>query len=131
MQRMEFEQTVGKAQKISSSVKLLAGAAVFLGLALGVYLLVRASQKGPQPSLSDPQVKTAMIPIKGMTCASCVARVKKTLKSIDGVMEVDVSLEHREARVQYLHTKVSLERLAAAVNDLGYKAGTPTEEVTR
>lgn len=131
MQKMEFEQTVGKAQKICRSVKLLAGAAVFLGLALGVYLLVRAFQKGPQLSLSDPQVKTATIPIEGMTCASCVARVKKTLKSIDGVMEVEVSLEHRKARVQYLDTKVSLEGLAAAVNDLGYRAGTPTEEAPR
>lgn len=56
----------------------------------------------------------------------CVGRVKKTLKALEGVLEVAVSLEHRHAQVRYLETTMSPERLVAVINSLGYKAGTPT-----
>ena len=55
----------------------------------------------------------------------CVGRVKKTLKALEGVLEVAVSLEHRHAQVRYLEPAMSPERLVAAINSLGYKAGTP------
>lgn len=70
-----------------------------------------------------PQVKTVSIPVEGMSCVSCAARVKRTLKAIDGVQRVEVSLEHREATVQFSPAKVTPERLEAAINELGYKAG--------
>jgi len=77
------------------------------------------------------QQKTVTIPIEGgMACMLCVGRVKKTLKALDGVLEVVVSLEHRYAHVRYLETAVSPERLVAAINSLGYIAGTPTVEHT-
>ncbi len=76
------------------------------------------------------QQKTVTIPIEGMACMLCVGRIKKTLKALDGVLEVTVSLEHRNAQIRYRETTVSPERLAAAINDLGYTAGTPTVEHT-
>jgi copper chaperone CopZ len=66
-----------------------------------------------------------------MVCASCTASVKKTLKSIEGVTEVEVSLERRQARVRYVEAKVSPKALVAAINELGYKAGVPTVEQER
>src|SRR5438445_74763 len=36
---------------------------------------------------------TVAIPIEGMTCASCAAQVKKALRALDGVSDVEVSLE--------------------------------------
>jgi copper chaperone CopZ len=44
---------------------------------------------------------------------------------MDGVVEVEISLEHRNAWIRYVEGKVSPERLVAAINQLGYKAGTP------
>jgi len=77
------------------------------------------------------QQQTVTIPIEGgMACMLCVGRVKKTLKALDGVLEVTVSLEHRHAYIRYRETTVSPERLAAAINNLGYTAGTPTVEHT-
>lgn len=70
-----------------------------------------------------PQVKTVSIPVEGMSCVSCAARVKRTLKGIDGVQFVEVSLERREATVRFSSDKVTPERLEAAINALGYKAG--------
>jgi copper chaperone CopZ len=55
-----------------------------------------------------------------------VGRVTKTLQALSGVREVVVSLEQRSAWVRYVETTVSPERLVAAINKLGFKAGTPT-----
>lgn len=71
--------------------------------------------------------KSVLIPIEGMTCGVCAARVRKTLKAIDGVTDAAVDLEHRNARVNYVETKTSSDQLIAAINKLGYKAGTPTQ----
>lgn len=78
-------------------------------------------------SASTTQVNTISIPVEGMSCVSCAARVKRTLKGIDGVQHVEVSLEHREATVRYAPNKVTPERLEAAINELGYKAGKSRE----
>ena len=77
------------------------------------------------------QTTTVRIPIQGMSCAVCAAKVKRALQSIDGVQEADVSLERREARVRCDRGKVSAERLVAAIDQLGYSAGTPLTEVPR
>ena len=71
--------------------------------------------------------KTVLIPIDGMSCGACAARVKKTLKAINGVTDVAVDLEHRNARVKYVEPKTSPGQLVAAINKLGYKAGTPAQ----
>ena len=39
----------------------------------------------------------AVIGVEGMTCGSCVASITTGLKDVDGVWEVDVSLEKKEA----------------------------------
>ena len=77
------------------------------------------------------EMKTVLIPVQGMSCVVCAASVKKALQSIDGVQEAEISLERREARVRYGEDKVTPERLVAAINELGYKAGTPVPEVPR
>lgn len=74
----------------------------------------------------NPAIKTVTIPVEGMSCVACAARVKKTLKNMPGVQAVQLSLEHRNAQVTYVEGQQSPERLAAAINQLGYKAGTPT-----
>ncbi len=72
-------------------------------------------------------MKTVIIPIEGMSCSACTARVKKALTSIDGVSEVDVNLADRNARVRFAPSKLSPDRLVGAVNGLGYHASAPTE----
>ena len=70
-----------------------------------------------------PRMQTISIPVEGMSCVSCAARVKRALKGIDGVQHVEVSLERREAVVRFSTEKVTSERLGSAINALGYKAG--------
>jgi Cu+-exporting ATPase len=58
--------------------------------------------------------------IEGMTCASCVARVEKALKSVAGVKAAVVNLATERATVQAVG--VSVGALIAAVDKAGYRA---------
>ena len=57
--------------------------------------------------------------VTGMTCASCVLRVEKSLKSIPGVLDASVNLATEQAFVS-VSPSVNAEALAAAVRKAGY-----------
>ena len=59
--------------------------------------------------------------VEEMSCASCVSRVEKALKKIDGVIYVSVNLATEKATVE-ANTNVQLETLMAAVDKAGYHA---------
>ena len=84
---------------------------------------------GTPAAVSDvkPSLKTVDIPVDGMACVVCAATVKKTVKSLDGVSRVEVSLEKRTARVTYAADRLWPDRITAAIGKLGYEAGTPRE----
>eukprot|EP01036_Dinobryon_divergens_P048820 gene48820-65462_t len=67
--------------------------------------------------LSNPQ--GIKLQVTGMTCASCVMRVEKTLKAVPGVHEASVNLATEEASVS-VDASVSTDSLAAAVRKAGY-----------
>ena len=62
----------------------------------------------------------------GMTCASCVLRVEKALRSLPGVLRVSVNLATEQAFVEATPS-VTVEVLAAAVRKAGYEVS--VEEV--
>jgi len=72
-------------------------------------------------------MKVVQIPVEGMSCAACAARVKKTLTSIGGVADVEVSLVERSARVRFDPSRLSPDQLVAAIKGLGYQAGAPAD----
>ena len=59
--------------------------------------------------------------IQGMTCNHCVMRVQKALKGAAGVQDARVDLQKAEASVSYDESRVTIDALAAAVVDAGYK----------
>ena len=64
--------------------------------------------------------------VEEMSCASCVSRVEKALKKIDGVINVSVNLATEKATVE-ANTNVKLDTLMAAVDKAGYHAVKITE----
>ncbi|MGD0590607.1 MAG: heavy metal translocating P-type ATPase [Bacteroidota bacterium] len=70
-------------------------------------------------------ISTLTLPVEGMTCASCVARVEKTLKKIDGVETANVNLATEAVALSFDPAKTSLEVLAKAVEGAGYKLSIP------
>lgn len=79
------------------------------------------------PTGRDSTLTTVVIPVEGMSCVSCAATIKKRLGSLNGVEDVEVSLGERQARVRFDPSLLSPDRLRAAINDLGYRAGVPVE----
>ncbi|MGA3244144.1 MAG: HAD-IC family P-type ATPase, partial [Bacteroidota bacterium] len=71
-------------------------------------------------------VQTLTLPVEGMTCASCVARVEKVLKKVDGVENAVVNLATEKVTLAFDPTKADLAQLAAVVDEAGYKLLLPT-----
>ncbi len=68
------------------------------------------------------------IPVVGMGCAACVARVENTLRKQPGVENVSVSLASNMAQVEYDTAVVSAAELKRAVVEGGYDLIVPEED---
>ncbi|MEW5807091.1 MAG: heavy metal translocating P-type ATPase [Acidobacteriota bacterium] len=69
------------------------------------------------------------IPIEGMSCASCVQKVERSLKRVEGVIEASVNIGTGLASIRYLPGVVGYPDLKKAVESAGgYRAGAPVEE---
>jgi Cu+-exporting ATPase len=79
------------------------------------------------PPVSGP-TRDISLPITGMTCASCVRRVERTLSKVPGVAAASVNLATEQATVSYDPATVSLADLETAVEKAGY--GVRREEVS-
>jgi Cu+-exporting ATPase len=94
--------------------------------------LTGADVRGPLPvhplpftpfsSVSD----TATIPVSGMHCAACSARVQQKLEHTPGVGSAHVNLMTGTATVDYDSRVVSPDRLVAAIRETGYGAELPS-----
>jgi Cu+-exporting ATPase len=62
----------------------------------------------------------AILPIEGMTCASCVRRVEKSLAKLPGVESVAVNLATEQASVRYNPAMVGRGEFGQAVEKAGY-----------
>ena len=67
------------------------------------------------------------LPVEGMSCASCVARVEKGLSGLGGVAGASVNLATKTATVTVDPEKVGPKDLVAAIRDTGYEV--PVEKV--
>ncbi|WP_322488500.1 heavy metal translocating P-type ATPase [Chloroflexus sp.] len=69
-----------------------------------------------------------ILPVTGMTCASCSARVEKALRKTPGVLSAEVNLASEHALVRFDPTQAQPAALQAAIEDAGY--GVVTDEIT-
>jgi Cu+-exporting ATPase len=86
-------------------------------------------QHGGAAAPTDQTAKTAIeradLPIEGMTCASCANRIEKRLGKQPGVESASVNFATKVATVKYDPAATGPEKLAKAVDDIGYKAVVP------
>ena len=69
----------------------------------------------------------ARLPIEGMTCASCAARIERKLKKLEGV-EASVNYASEEATVTYDPLRIDPDELARAVEAAGYRVRAEGEQ---
>jgi Cu+-exporting ATPase len=72
----------------------------------------------PVPAAGD-----VILPIEGMTCASCVRRVERALSRVPGVDTANVNLATEQASVTYDPAIADLAQLRQAVEKAGYAVG--------
>jgi Cu+-exporting ATPase len=61
------------------------------------------------------------LPVEGMTCASCVARVEKAIGKLNGVKSVSVNFATEKASFEIDPEVTDLRKVADVVEDAGYK----------
>ena len=99
----------------SASVNLATERADVTGAAVDRALLIKAVEEAGYDVPSRP----VDLQIEGMTCASCVARVERALKSVSGVTNASVNLATERAHVI---GKADPAALIRAIEDAGYDA---------
>ena len=74
------------------------------------------------------KVEKVLLPIQGMTCASCVNKVEKALNSLKGVVHASVNFATERASVEYIPEEVTVRDLKRAVREAGYQVLEVKEE---
>jgi len=73
--------------------------------------------------LADHDPVEIALPVRGMSCASCVATVEGALHGIDGVTAAVANLTAEKAFVTFDPSRVRLADLERAIQDVGYEVG--------
>jgi copper chaperone CopZ len=66
------------------------------------------------------KMQTEILKVTGMTCGGCTSTVSRTLKSMPGVDDANVSLSAGEATVQYDERVTSPDKMKSAMEGAGY-----------
>src|SRR5919112_216841 len=75
--------------------------------------------------MSTEVLDTRSIPVSGMTCAACSARVQRALERVPGVSAANVNLMTGSATVEFDPETVAPEQLVEAIRATGYGAELP------
>jgi Cu+-exporting ATPase len=73
-------------------------------------------------SATGPALEAVSFPVAGMTCSSCVSRITRALRRLDGVQAVSVDLGRETVTVRREPASVSNVALAAALAEAGYES---------
>ena len=69
------------------------------------------------------------LPVRGMTCASCVATLEKSLRELEGVEKVAVNLASETALVGFQSDRVGLGEMTKQIRNCGFEVPTTTTEL--
>jgi Cu+-exporting ATPase len=81
-------------------------------------------------SVSTASREAITIPVSGMTCAACQARVQRTLAKQPGVEDAAVNLMMQSAAVKYDPAVITPDDLVQAIRKTGYGAELPSPDQT-
>ncbi|HEX9609411.1 MAG TPA: heavy metal translocating P-type ATPase, partial [Candidatus Limnocylindria bacterium] len=84
---------------------------------------VRSQPVAPPPAVAAPAAAAGevVLPIEGMTCASCVNRIERFVNKVDGVSEASVNLATERATIRFDPALTSVDALKGAVRSAGYE----------
>ena len=106
---------------------VIAAAAAAIGWVGWYFRLLAPGAPAPTEPRGAAGGKPAVVilPVTGMTCAACQARVQRTLQAEAGVRDATVNLMLNTATVTYDPAATAPERFVRAIEDAGYGAELP------
>jgi Cu+-exporting ATPase len=78
--------------------------------------------------MTEPQKK--IFAVKGMTCASCSARIERVLSAREEVREVSVNLAAETMEIDWDEAKLSQDDIMGIVAGLGFELELPSSKIT-
>ncbi|MDR0451754.1 MAG: heavy metal translocating P-type ATPase, partial [Treponema sp.] len=118
-----IERTVKKIEGVSTATVNLASEKLFVEYDAAPRLpaIKEAVAKIGYEVLEKPRAALS-IPIGGMTCAACAARVEKAIRRLNGVESVSVNLATEKAAVSYDPQALRLSAIREVIEKAGYRA---------
>jgi Cu+-exporting ATPase len=79
-----------------------------------------AVAKAGYEAVDDVTEKQVVIPVGGMTCASCASAIERAVKKLDGIRNASVNLATERATIVYDPETVRLSEIKQAITNAGY-----------
>ncbi|TDT63655.1 heavy metal translocating P-type ATPase [Fonticella tunisiensis] len=98
---VEFDETKANIEKIKEAVK-------------------KAGYSAEEEKSNS--IREIIIPISGMTCASCAKAIERSINKLQGINKVSVNFATEKAKVVYDSTKTRISEIKDAIAKAGYKA---------
>ena len=70
----------------------------------------------------SPQNKACVLSVEGMSCEDCLNRIETVISQISGVASIKVSLQFKEAFIEYNPGIIEAPELAEKIFDMGFNA---------
>lgn len=106
-------------------------ASLFVALFVGNQLLLAAKRQAiakvqsPGVLAQSTRLSSIVLPVKGMSCASCEPVIEKKVRALEGVGEVEASAVEQTVTVAFDPSSVSIEAIAQAIREAGYEPSLP------
>ena len=84
---------------------------------------------GSRPTEMARRKESIILPVTGMTCASCAQTIERSLRKREGVLEANVNLATEKAMVSFDPEKIGRAGLVEAVKEAGYDVPEPRSTV--
>ena len=85
-------------------------------------VLLRSTQSNAPVAVADANTAVLKVKIPSMDCAACAVSIQTKLRKQTGIVTAQVNYDTKEAVVQYDTTKLTPEKIIAAIDETGFKA---------
>lgn len=71
--------------------------------------------------IAEENVLKMKFEVSGMTCTGCEKTIKKSVKELPGIVEVEASHQDSIAFVKFDKSQTTIEDITASINEKGYQ----------
>lgn len=94
----------------------------FVGLNVSRYVGAKPQSDPAAASAVAPGLTRVVVPVEGMTCATCEIAVRSAVQRVSGVKSVQVNVASNKASVDFDPAQTGTEQIVTAINATGYRA---------